>query len=103
MEFKEMFKKTVDRALEYGRIHEVPMDREFAALKLGEEVGEFAQAVLIHDKKCRPEKYASQEEAKNKIAEELADVVGMAMFNAHLYGIDLEKVIRKKWLKEKQD
>jgi len=101
MEFKALLEKIVKRALEYGVRHNIPIDREFAALKLSEEVGEFSQAVLIHDKKSRPEKYISPEHAKEKIAEELADVMGMAVVNAHLYGVDLEGAIRKKWLKER--
>lgn len=67
-------------------------------LKLIEEVGEFYQAVLIHRRKCRPEKFVAKEISKNEVAKELADVVGMAMINAQLMGIDLEKAIDKKWI-----
>ena len=33
---------------------------------------------------------------------ELADVVGMAIVNAHLLGIDLEKAIDEKWINRKK-
>lgn len=49
-----------------------------------EEVGEFAQALLIFKRKSRPEKFLSDEVAKDEVAKELADVVGMAFVNAHV-------------------
>ena len=70
-------------------------------MKLYEEVGELAQAVLIHGKKSRPEKHVSKEVSKEELAKELADVVGMAIVNAYLLGIDLEEAIEKKWIDKK--
>jgi NTP pyrophosphatase (non-canonical NTP hydrolase) len=32
----------------------------------------------------------------------LADVVGMAIINAHLLGIDLEEAIDKKWINKEK-
>jgi NTP pyrophosphatase (non-canonical NTP hydrolase) len=98
MEFNELQKGVVENAINYGKKYNVKIDEEFALLKLYEEVGEFAQAVLIHRKKSRPEKHVSEEVSKNELANELADVVGMAIVNAHLLGIDLEDAINKKWI-----
>ena len=70
-------------------------------LKLYEEVGELAQAVLIHKKKSRPEKFVSEEISKNELANELADIMGLLIVNAHLLGIDLEEAIERKWIKRK--
>ncbi|PIP26825.1 MAG: pyrophosphatase [Candidatus Moranbacteria bacterium CG_4_9_14_3_um_filter_40_7] len=98
MDFKELQKKVVENAVSYGRKYNVQIDEDFALLKLYEEVGELAQAVLIHRKKSRPEKHVSEEISKNELAKELADVVGMAIVNAHLLGIDLEEAIDKKWI-----
>ncbi len=98
MDFKELQNKVVENAINYGQKYNVKIDEDFALLKLYEEMGEFAQAVLIHRKKSRPEKYVSEEVSKNELAKELADVIGMLIVNAHLLGIDLEEAIKKKWI-----
>ena len=76
----------------------MPIDQEFALMKLVKEVGEFTQAVLVHRKKSKPEKYKSETESKKMLADELADIIGLAIINADLFGIDLEKAIKEKWL-----
>jgi len=102
MEFKELQKKVVENAINYGKKYNMQIDEDFALLKLYEEVGELAQAVLIHRKKSRPEKHVSEEISKKEIAKELADVVGMAIVNANLLGIDLEDAIDKKWINKEK-
>lgn len=98
MEFKEIQEKVVLNAENYGKNFNVTIDKEFAVLKLVEEVGEFAEALLIHQKKSRPEKHLSEDESRKRLGRELADVVGMAMVNAHLLEIDLEKSLDEKWI-----
>jgi len=100
MEFKDLQNKITQNAFDYGKKYNIEIDKDFAILKLYEEVGEFAQAVLIHKKKSRPEKYISEEKAKEEVAKELADVMGMIMVNAHLLDIDLEEALEKKWFKK---
>lgn len=102
MDFKEIERGVVNNALNYGEKYNLEIDEDFALLKLYEEVGEFAQAVLIHRKKCRPEKFVTAEASKNEMAKELADVLGMVMVNAHLLGINLEEAIDKKWINKKK-
>lgn len=101
MNFKEIQEEIVKNAIEYGRKYRIEIDENFALLKLYEEVGELAQAILIHRKQCRPEKYVSEEISKNEVAKELADVMGMVIVNAHLMRIDLEEAIDKKWINKK--
>lgn len=98
MDFKQIQDKVVKNAVEYGKKYNVKIDEDFALLKLYEEVGEFTQAVLIHRKKCRPEKYVSEEISKKELAKELSDVMGTVIINAHLLGIDLIEAIDKKWI-----
>ncbi|MFA4999891.1 MAG: phosphoribosyl-ATP pyrophosphohydrolase [Patescibacteria group bacterium] len=98
MTFKEVQKKVVENAIRYGKEYNVEIDEDFALIKLYEEIGEFSQAVLIYRKKSRPEKYVAEDVSKKELAKELADVVGMAMVNAHLLEIDLEEAIEKKWI-----
>ena len=102
MDFKKIQEEVVKNAVEYGKKYNVKIDEDFALLKLYEEVGEFTQAVLIHRKKCRPEKYVSEETSKKELAKELADVMGTVIINAHLLGIDLTEAIDKKWISRKK-
>ncbi|KKR89350.1 MAG: hypothetical protein UU36_C0032G0008 [Candidatus Uhrbacteria bacterium GW2011_GWE2_41_1153] len=80
MEFKDLSKKVVENAVSYGEKYNVQ------------------QALLIHRKKSRPEKHVTEEVSRNELAKELADVVGMAIVIANLFGIDLEDAIDKKWI-----
>ncbi|MBI4653151.1 hypothetical protein HY750_02760 [Candidatus Kuenenbacteria bacterium] len=84
MDFKDLQNKIVENAINYGKKYNVQIDEDFALLKLYEEVGEFAQAILVHRKKSRPEKHVSEKISKNELAKELADIIGVAIVNAHL-------------------
>ena len=99
--FEEIFQKVVQNAIDYGNKYNVSIDAEFSFLKLIEEVWEFSQARLIYEKKSRPEKFVDDSIAKDEMAKELADVVGMAFVNAHVLGIDLEKALHIKWIKDR--
>ena len=101
MEFNELQSKVMANAFDYGKRYGVEIDQNFALLKLYEEVGEFAQAVLIHRHKSRPEKYLPEEQSKAELSKELADIIGMALVNAHLLGIDMEEAIDRKWISKK--
>jgi len=102
MEFTELQNKVVENALNYGKKYNVLIDEDFALLKLVEELGEFSQAILIHRRKSRPEKFLPESESKEEVAKELADVVGMAIVAAHVLNINLEDALNKKWIgKEK--
>ncbi len=98
MDLRELQERVTKNAQDYSEKYNVKIDKDFALLKLYEEVGEFAQAMLIHQKKCRPEKYLRKEDSKEELARELADVLGMVMVNANLHGIDLMDSMNKKWL-----
>lgn len=100
-DFKEIYQKVVQNALDYGKEYNVNIDKDFSFFKLIEEVWEFAQARLIYERKSRPEKFLDEEIAKAEIAKELADVVGMAFVNAHVLGIDIEESLKIKWIKDR--
>lgn len=103
MEFKELQEKVIKNAKEYCKKYNIELDEDFALFKLYEEVGELAQNVLIHRKKCRPEKYISEEESKDELAKELADILGILIVTAYLLDIDLEDAIDKKWINKKSN
>lgn len=96
MEFKKIQQGVLERTEEYSKEYNVQIDEEFALLKLAEEVGEFYQAVLIHRKKCRPEKFVSEQESQQLVAKELADIFTNITLNADFLGIDLEQAIKEK-------
>jgi len=98
MEFKELHDAIIKVAEIYGKKFKIKIDENFALLKLYEEVGEFAQSILIHRKKCKPEKYLNKNKSKEMVANELADILGLVIINAHLLGVDLQKAIEEKWL-----
>lgn len=102
MDFKKLQTKVIKNAEKYCKEYNIKLDEDFALLKLYEEVGELAQNVLIHRKKCRPEKYLDEEKSKEEIAKELADILGLLIVNAYLLDIDLEGAINKKWINRKQ-
>lgn len=101
MEFSDLQARMIQNLVRYGEKYHITIDKEFALLKLYEEVGELAQAILIHQKKSRPEKHVAPEISKQKVAQELADVLGMVVVNAHLLDIDLEKALEEKWINKK--
>lgn len=98
MTFQELQKGILKVAELYGEKFGVTIDQDFVVLKLYEEVGEYAQAVLVHRKKSKPEEYRSEGESKKLLADELADIIGLAIMNANLFEVDLENAIREKWL-----
>ncbi|MDP2693002.1 MAG: MazG nucleotide pyrophosphohydrolase domain-containing protein [bacterium] len=98
MEFSEIQDKVMQNAKRYGEACGIEIDEDFAILKLYEEVGELAQATLIHKKKSRPEKFLPFLESKEQMALEMADVLGLLIVNAKLHNIDLEDAINKKWI-----
>lgn len=101
MDFDRLQEKVVANATQYGKKYNVEIDEDFAILKLYEEIGEYAQAILIHRKKSRPEKHLPEAESKQEVAKELADVVGMAIVNAHVMDIDLLTALKEKWVDNK--
>ena len=71
---------------------------EDAIMKIGEEYGEFVQAYLIHKKQCKKSKLLPEEESKELLSRELADVVGAAMVAGHMLDISIEEVLLRKWV-----
>ena len=80
----------------YANKFNVKVDKEFAALNLVKEIGQFAEARLI-DRGIATEKL-NEEEAKDRMTQELVDIMALVIINADLYGIDLEKAFKEKWI-----
>lgn len=101
MDFEELQNKVYQNAINYGKNYDIEIDEDFALLKLYEEAGELAQAVLIHNKKSRPEKHISEDDSKRRVAEELADVIGLAIVIAKVMDIDITQSLEDKWINKK--
>lgn len=97
MDFKDLQNKAELNAKNYCQKYNVKIDEDLALLKLYEEMGELAQAIIIHRKKCRPEKYLPEEQSKQAVAHEFADVLCCLIVAARLLDIDLEDAVNKKW------
>ena len=82
----------------YEKKHGVEMDRGVLVLKLMEEVGEFAQALVILDEKCRVKKRLDPETARENVSSELADVLGVVLALAIEMKIDVFEELYKKAL-----
>jgi len=76
----------------YAAEHTIDRDRDWALLKLQEELGELTAEHLRLTTRARglgdPDKRA----------DEAADVLGMLLIYCDTVGIDLEQAMRRKWL-----
>ena len=80
----------------YAKKFNVKVDKEFAALNLVKEIGQFAEARLIEQGIAT--RKLNDVAAKDRMTQELVDIIALAIINADLYDIDLERSIREKWI-----
>jgi NTP pyrophosphatase (non-canonical NTP hydrolase) len=76
----------------YAAEHNIDRDRDWALLKLQEELGELTAEHLRLTSRAR-----GQADAQ-KLADEAADVLGMLLIYCDRAGIDIEQAMRRKWL-----
>ena len=93
----ELIKEIVKNAEWYANKFDVKVDKEFAAYSLVKEIGQFAEARLISQGKST-RKNLNKEDAKERMTQELVDIIAMAIINANLYDIDIEKSLEEKWI-----
>ncbi|WP_339928800.1 phosphoribosyl-ATP pyrophosphohydrolase [uncultured Brevundimonas sp.] len=76
----------------YAAEHNIDRDRDWALLKLQEELGELTAEHLRLTGRARgtPD--------KDKLGDEAADVLGMLLLYCDRAGIDLETAMQRKWL-----
>jgi len=77
----------------YAAEHGIDRDRDWALLKLQEELGELTAEHLRLTGRARGEADAQA------LGDEAADVLGMLLIYCAGAGVDLEQAIRRKWLK----
>jgi NTP pyrophosphatase (non-canonical NTP hydrolase) len=100
MTVKEMIKEISKNADWYAAKFDVEVDKEFAAYNLVKEIGQFAEARLISEGKSIPGERLSKEDAKDRMSQELVDIIALAIINANLYDIDIESALTEKWIKK---
>jgi uncharacterized protein YjiS (DUF1127 family) len=100
MQFSELQEKVLKVFYAYCERHGITPTKEYAAMKLTEELGEYMQSALGADGLLRKEK-GTREELHELSAHELADVVALAIVNADIRGLDIEKALTEKWFGEK--
>ena len=98
MTINQLIKEITKNAEWYANKFDVKVDKEFAAYSLVKEIGQVAEARLINQGKSIPSKRLNTEDAKERMTQELVDIIAMAIINADLYDIDIEKAIRQKWI-----
>ena len=76
----------------YAEEHGIQRDRDWALLKLQEELGELTAEHLRLSSRAR-----GQADAQ-KLADEAADVLGMLLIYCERAGVDLDEAMRRKWL-----
>jgi NTP pyrophosphatase (non-canonical NTP hydrolase) len=76
----------------YAREHSIDRDRDWALLKLQEELGELTAEHLRMSGRARGE--ADHE----KLGDEAADVLGMLLIYCQAAGVDIEQAMQRKWL-----
>ena len=76
----------------YAREHAIDRDRDWALLKLQEELGELTAEHLRMSGRARGAADAG------KLGDEAADVLGMLLIYCDRAGVDLEQAMQRKWL-----
>jgi NTP pyrophosphatase (non-canonical NTP hydrolase) len=76
----------------YAAEHDIERDRDWALLKLQEELGELTAEHLRMSGRARGQADAG------KLGDEAADVLGMLLIYCDRAGIDLEQAMQRKWL-----
>jgi NTP pyrophosphatase (non-canonical NTP hydrolase) len=91
MDLKEIQKEAYKIVDEYNQKHNLEYDKETVFFHLIEEIGELARH--IHNEK---NKWRKEEFDKEKLGEEIIDVLAQLLYLSRDYGIDLEQTFIKK-------
>lgn len=83
-------------SLKYAQDNDIERDDDWFILKLQEEVGEVTQVWNRLSGRGR-RKGQTEEEMRQNLADETADLLGHVLLLAHHQGLDLESAIKRKW------
>ncbi len=94
MTFKEAVKLAINIIKRFEKIERKPWKIEGSMIELSKQVGDLSKLVMSYEKyypEDRGKKDKQYHATKDKIADELADILLMTIRIAHYYDIDLEK------------
>ena len=100
MEMHELSKAIIENAHWYEEKHNVDIDMHFAAYSLIKEIGQFADSILVSQGRAKASRLTTQADAKDRLSQELVDIIALAIINADLYDIDIESEIHKRWVEK---
>lgn len=98
MKTKQLQSKVSKVFLANAKRDNIKVDSDYLILKLTEELGEFVQSYLVHQKRCRPAKYLKTLESKKELSKELSDVLGIIFTISKTLDINIEEALIKKWI-----
>ncbi len=79
----------------YANNYAIDRSGDWHLLKLQEEMGELTQAYLtVSGRTRRP----ADDQARQDLEREMADVLGMLLLLARDEGVDLDRAVQEKWL-----
>lgn len=96
MDIKEITDKAHRVADQYSKEFNVQYTSDWFLLKLQEEFGEMTRAHLMLTNRTR-RKISSEQEGKDALAEEIADVFAYILLFAKQMDINVEDAVAKKW------
>lgn len=98
MDIDKLQNRVVKIFMKNAKRDKIKITDDYLVLKLTEELGEFVQAYLMHQKRCRPEKFTTQQKSKKLLSKELADVVCLIFAISRKLNINLEEALVKKYI-----
>lgn len=81
----------------YANKFDIERDSDWFILKLQEELGELTQSYLMATGQAR-KKGLSEQELSDSLHSEIADVFCHVLLLAKHYDVDIEQLVRDKWL-----
>jgi len=91
--FQEILKKSLEVVKEFKEVEKKKWGVEGAMIELSKQVGELAKNIMVFEGYYMPgrDRLPEYQTSKEKIADELSDILLMVIRIANHYGIDLEK------------
>lgn len=101
MDIKNITREVEEVSQIYSKRFKIKRDSDWFILKLQEELGELIQSYLMMIRQGRS-KGKTAKQIKEGFNNEVADVFSHVLLLAKFYDVDLEKEVKKKWLKWKK-
>ena len=98
MDLRKLAREIVKNAQWYEQKHGVEVDEHFAAYNLIKEIGQFADSILLSQGKVKQSRRLEPGEVKDRLSQELVDIIALALINADLYDIDIDAEIKSRWI-----